>query len=76
MEDIDLEHTYYDLDIIEEMIEELAQISLSEIESLRLELERANENLNLKKHEIEYIKKGKELSDSMYKQEIDILSLG
>ena len=76
MEDINLEHTYHDLDIIGRVIKESAQISLSEIKFLRLELKQANENFNLKKHEIEYMKKGKESSNSMYKWEIDILSLG
>ena len=76
LDDIDLEHTYHDLDVMGGVIEELAQISSSEIESLRFELKRANEDLNSKKHEIEYMKKGKESSNSMYKWEIDILSLG
>src|SRR6266498_5990216 len=39
LEDIDLERTYYNLDVIGGVIEEPAQISSSEIESLRLELE-------------------------------------
>ncbi len=39
LEDIDLERTYHDLDVMEGVIEEPAQISLSEIESLKLELE-------------------------------------
>ncbi len=76
LKDIDLEHIYYDLNVMGGMIEELAQISSSKIESLRLELEWANEDLNSKKHEIECMEKGKELSNSMYKQKIDILSLG
>src|SRR3954453_396765 len=54
----------------------LAQMNLSEMDSLRLELERANEDLNSKKHEIECMEKGKESSDSMYKRKIDILSSG
>src|SRR6266496_2989835 len=76
LEDIDLERTYHDLDVMGGVIEEPAQISSSEIESLRLELERANEDLNSKKHEIECMEKGKESSDSMYKREMDILSSG
>ena len=42
LEDIDLERTYHDLDVIGGVIEESAQINLSEpkeIDSLRLELE-------------------------------------
>src|SRR5438270_4008975 len=39
LKDIDLERTYHDLDVMGGMIEEPAQISSSEIESLRLELE-------------------------------------
>src|SRR6266542_6965652 len=42
LEDIDLEHLYHDLNVMEGVIEESGQISSSEIESLRLELERAN----------------------------------
>jgi len=44
LEDIDLEHTYHDLDVIGGVIEELIQINSSviddprEIDSLRLEL--------------------------------------
>jgi hypothetical protein len=58
------------------VVEELALISSSEIESLRLELKRTNEDLNSKKHEIECMEKGKESSDSIYKREMDILSSG
>ena len=47
-----------------------------EIDSLRLELERVKEDLNSKNHEIECMEKGKESSNSIYKREIDILSLG
>src|SRR4051794_39454206 len=60
LEHIDLERTYHDLDIIGGVVEELAQISSfdpKEINSLRLELERANEKLNSKKHEIECMEK-------------------
>src|SRR5438270_276082 len=54
LEDIDLECTYHDLDAVGGLIEERAQINTSviddpkEINSLRLELERANEDLNSK----------------------------
>src|SRR6266498_4728144 len=40
LEDIDLECTYHDLDVMGGVIEELAQISSFKIESLRLKLER------------------------------------
>jgi len=59
LEDIDLERTYHDLDVMGGVIEEPAQISSSEIESLRLELKRANEDLNSKRYEIECMEKGK-----------------
>ena len=48
LEDIDLERTYYDLDVIEGVIEEPAQINSfepKEIDSLRLELERVKKDL-------------------------------
>ncbi|CAB4396545.1 unnamed protein product [Rhizophagus irregularis] len=53
LEDIDLERTYHDLDITGGVIEEPAQISSSdpkEIDSLRLELERAKEDRNSKEY--------------------------
>jgi hypothetical protein len=76
LEDIDLERTYHDLDVMGGVIEEPTQISSSdpkEIDSLRLELERAKEDLNSKEYTIEYMEKGKESSDSIYKREIDAL---
>ena len=54
LEDIDLEHTYHDLDVMGGVIEEPAQINISaiddpkEINSLKLELERVNEDLSSK----------------------------
>jgi hypothetical protein len=76
LEDINLECTYHDLDVTGGMPEKPTQINLSdpkEIDSLRLELERAKEDLNSKEYTIEYMEKGKESSDSIYKQEIDAL---
>ncbi|CAB4392812.1 unnamed protein product [Rhizophagus irregularis] len=76
LEDIDLERTYHDLDAMGGVIEELAQISSSdpkEIDSLRLELERAKENLNSKKYTIECMEKGIESSNSIFRWEIDAL---
>ena len=64
LEDIDLERTYHDLDAVGGLLEEPAQINTSviddpkEIDSLRLELEQANENLNLKEYTIECMEKG------------------
>ena len=61
LEDIDLERTYHDLDVMGGMIEEPAQISSSdpkEIDSLRLELERVKEDRNSKDYTIECMEKG------------------
>ncbi|CAB4375664.1 unnamed protein product [Rhizophagus irregularis] len=70
LEDIDLERTYHDLDA---MGGELAQISSSEIESLRLELERANEDRNSKEYTIECMEKGIEATHEITSREIDAL---
>src|SRR5947207_15710403 len=62
------------------LLEELAQINTSviddpkEINSLRLELEQANENLSSKEYTIECMEKGIESSDSIYKWELNIWS--
>ncbi|RGB27837.1 hypothetical protein C1646_768588 [Rhizophagus diaphanus] len=74
LEDIDLEHTYHGLDVMEGTIEEPAQINSSEIDSLRLELDRVKEDLNSKEYTIECMEKGKEVSDNIYKRELDIWS--
>ncbi|CAG8504236.1 18755_t:CDS:2 [Rhizophagus irregularis] len=77
LEDIDLERTYHDLDVMGGVIEEPVQISSSdpkEIDSLRLELKRANEDLSSKEYTIECMGKGIESSDSIYKRELDIRS--
>jgi len=76
LEDIDLERTYHDLDVMGGVIEELVQINSSgpkEIDSLRLELERVKEDFNSKRHEIECMEKGIESSNSIFRQEIDAL---
>ncbi|CAB4379307.1 unnamed protein product [Rhizophagus irregularis] len=76
LEDIDLERTYHDLDVMGGVIEEPAQISSSdpkEIDSLRLELERAKEDLNSKEYTIECMEKGIESSNSIFRREIDAL---
>ncbi|CAB4390579.1 unnamed protein product [Rhizophagus irregularis] len=70
LEDIDLERTYHDLDA---MGGEPAQISSSEIESLRLELEHAKEDRNSKEYTIECMEKGIESSNNIFKREIDAL---
>ncbi|CAB4375227.1 unnamed protein product [Rhizophagus irregularis] len=46
---------------------------LEEIDSLRLELERAKEDLNSKEYTIECIEKGIESSNSIFRREIDAL---
>ncbi|RIA80160.1 hypothetical protein C1645_839200 [Glomus cerebriforme] len=74
LKDIDLERTYHDLDVMGRAVEEPTQISSSdpkEIDSLKLELERANEDFNSKKY---IMKKGIEASDNIYKWELDSLS--
>ncbi|CAB4427766.1 unnamed protein product [Rhizophagus irregularis] len=70
LEDIDLERTYHDLDVTGG---EPAQISSSEIESLRLELERAKEDHNSKEYTIECMEKGIEATHEITSQEIDAL---
>jgi hypothetical protein len=55
------------------VIEEPAQISSSEIESLRLELERANEDHNSKEYTIECMEKGIEATHEITSRKIDAL---
>src|SRR6266542_2309416 len=77
LEDIDLERTYHDLDIIRGVIEELAQINSfepKEIDSLRLELERVKEDFNSKKHEIECMEKGIKATHELTNRKRDALS--
>jgi hypothetical protein len=67
LEDIDLERTYHDLDV---MGGEPAQISSSdskEIDSLRLELERVKEDCDTKEYTIECMEKGIESSNNIFK---------
>jgi hypothetical protein len=54
---------------------EISSSDPKEIDSLRLELDRVKEDLNSKNYEMEYMEKGKESSDSIYKQALDSLSL-
>src|SRR5256884_1903413 len=61
LEDLKLNPVFHDSNVVGGVIEELAQISSSgskEIDSLRLELERVEENLNSKRYEIECMEKG------------------
>jgi hypothetical protein len=76
LEDIDLplrrfaEHTYHDLDVMGEVIEEPAQINSSdpkEIDSLRLELERVKEDRNSKEYTIECMEKVIESTNNIFK---------
>ncbi len=78
LEDLKLDSVFYDLNVVGGMIEELAQINSSEpkeIDSLRLELKRANEDLNSKKYEIECMKKGIKMTHEITSWERDVLSL-
>ena len=80
LEDLKPDPTFHDSDVMGELLEEPAQINTSviddpkEIDSLRLELKRANENLSSKEYTIECMEKGIESSDSIYKRELDIRS--
>ena len=68
---------FHDSNVVGEILEESAQINSSEskkIDSLRLELERANEDLNSKKYEIECMEKGIEVTYEITNQERDALS--
>ncbi|RIA82672.1 hypothetical protein C1645_862263 [Glomus cerebriforme] len=73
LDDLELEHTYHDLDAVGGVIEEPAQINISvmddpkEIDSLKLELKRANEDLSSKEYTIECMEKEIESSNSIYK---------
>ncbi|RIA98023.1 hypothetical protein C1645_813413 [Glomus cerebriforme] len=64
LDDLDLKRTYHDLNVMGRAIEELTQINSfemdnsKEIDSLKLELKRANEDLSSKKYTIEYMEKG------------------
>jgi hypothetical protein len=73
LEDIDLERTYHDLNVMGGEPDQINSSDSKEIDSLRLELERAKEDLNSKEYTIEYMEKGKKSSDSIYKREIDAL---
>ena len=68
--DLELER---DSHIVGGLLEEPAQIDSSEIDSLRLELERVKEDLNSKNYEMECMEKGKESSDGIYKRALDSL---
>jgi hypothetical protein len=80
LEDLKLDQMFHDSNVVEGLIDEPAQINSSEmdnpkeIDSLKLELERTNEDLNSKKHEIECMEKGIEMSNNIFKREIDIRS--
>ncbi|CAB4389730.1 unnamed protein product [Rhizophagus irregularis] len=67
LEDIDLERTYHDLDA---MGGEPAQISSSEIESFRLELEHTKEDRNSKEYTIECMEKGIEEENRSFKDQL------
>src|ERR1044071_4586254 len=76
LEDKELEHTYHDWNVMEGMIEEPVQINssdLKEIDSLRLELKQANEDLSSKEYIIECMEKGIEATHEITSREIDAL---
>jgi len=52
----------------------LAQMNLSEMDSLRLELEQAKNDFSSKEYELECLEKGVEVKDNIYKQALDFLS--
>jgi predicted nucleic acid-binding Zn-ribbon protein len=80
LEDLKPDQMFHDSNVVGGLIDELAQINSSEmdnpkeIDSLKLELERVNEDLNSKKHEIECMEKGIKTSNNIFKREIDIRS--
>ncbi len=77
LEDLKLDLVFYDSNVVEGVIEEPAQINSfepKEIDSLRLELEWVKEDFNSKKHEIECMEKGIEVTHEITSQERDALS--
>ena len=74
LDDLKLEQVLHDSNVVGGVIEELAQINTSVMDSLRLELERANEDLNSKNYEIECMEKGIEVTHEITSQERDALS--
>src|SRR5204863_3693663 len=78
LEDLKLDPVFHDSNVVGGVIEEPAQISSSgskEIDSLRLELERVEENLNSKRYEIECMEKGIEATHEITSRELDALFL-
>ncbi len=75
--DLKLDPMFHDSNVVGGMIEEPAQINSfepKEIDSLRLELEWVKEDFNSKKHEIECMKKGIEVTHEITSRERDALS--
>ncbi|CAG8748736.1 hypothetical protein GLOIN_2v1781868 [Rhizophagus irregularis DAOM 181602=DAOM 197198] len=71
LDDLELEQVFHDPDAVGGLLEEPVQINSSdpkEIDSLRFELERANENLSSKEYTIECIEKG--IEKNAYLQEL------
>src|SRR5437763_6043649 len=78
LEDLKLDSVFHDSNVVGGVIEEPAQISSSgskEINSLRLELEQVEEDLNSKRYEIECMEKGIEATHEITSRELDALFL-
>src|SRR6266498_4627229 len=78
LEDLKLDLMFHDSNVVGGVIEEPAQINSSEpkeIDSLKLELKRANEDLNSKNYEIKCMEKGIEATYEITSRERDALSL-
>ncbi|GBB91216.1 hypothetical protein RclHR1_01840013 [Rhizophagus clarus] len=73
LDDLELEQVLHDLNAVGGMIEDPAQSDHKEIDSLRLELERAKEDLNSKEYKIECMEKGIEATHEITSREIDAL---
>ena len=78
LEDLKLNLVFHNSNVVGGVIEEPAQINSfkpKEIDSLKLELEQIKENFNSKKHEIECMEKGIEVTHEITNRERDVLSL-
>jgi predicted nucleic acid-binding Zn-ribbon protein len=67
------ERIYHDLDVMERKLVQISSSDSKEINSLKLELERAKEDRNLKEYTIECMEKKIEAIHEIISQEIDAL---